>query len=203
MRLKPTKSVGLGDITSFVIKGCSLILSPVLKHKFSSQPITAAFSNMAASGHCSYPPERQQCLVSNCRPVYLHRNFCKLLEIVVYECMSRYLKHKLNYFQCGFLKYKHTFTYLLTCLNYVYPLTMYRCQVGAMGFDLSFAFYLVPHQTLLKIFDFIGLLKVLLAGSAAASSLIAKLCKYFGNYCVSLCSSFQKSLRICPGASPV
>ena len=85
MRLKPTKSVGLGDITSFVIKCCSLILSPVLKHIFFlSYPITAAFSNtMAASGHCSCPPERQQRLFSNCSPFYLHRNFCKVLQIVV------------------------------------------------------------------------------------------------------------------------
>ena len=34
MRLKPTKSVWLDDITGFVIKGCSLIFSPVLKQIF-------------------------------------------------------------------------------------------------------------------------------------------------------------------------
>jgi hypothetical protein len=34
MRLKPTKSLRIGDITSFVIKVCSLILSPVLTRIF-------------------------------------------------------------------------------------------------------------------------------------------------------------------------
>ena len=34
MSVKPTKSVELGDITNFVMKGCSLILSPVLKQIF-------------------------------------------------------------------------------------------------------------------------------------------------------------------------
>jgi hypothetical protein len=33
-RLKSTKSVGLDDIPSFIIKGCSEIFVPVLKHIF-------------------------------------------------------------------------------------------------------------------------------------------------------------------------
>jgi hypothetical protein len=33
-RLRPSKSVGLDDIPSFVIKGCSEIFLPVLKHIF-------------------------------------------------------------------------------------------------------------------------------------------------------------------------
>jgi hypothetical protein len=62
MRLKPTKSVALGDITSFVIKGCSLILSPALKHVFFFilAYYCSIFHHRGSSGHCSYTQERQQ-----------------------------------------------------------------------------------------------------------------------------------------------
>jgi hypothetical protein len=33
-RLKPSKSVGLDDIPGFIIKGCSAIFIPILKHIF-------------------------------------------------------------------------------------------------------------------------------------------------------------------------
>jgi hypothetical protein len=34
MRLKPSKSVGVDDIPGFIIKGCTNIFVPVLKHIF-------------------------------------------------------------------------------------------------------------------------------------------------------------------------
>ena len=85
-------------------------------------------------------PWQQAAIVSNYGPISLQRNFCNLFEIVVYEHVSRYFKHKLNSCHCGFLKYKYTFTNLLICLNYLYPLTSYRRQVDVVYFNLSVVF---------------------------------------------------------------
>jgi len=58
MRLKPTKSVGLGDIISFVIKGCSLILSPALKHIFILAYYCSIFQHHG-SNRPLFPPSRK------------------------------------------------------------------------------------------------------------------------------------------------
>ena len=97
MRLKPTKYVGLGDIRSFVIKGCSLILSSVLKHTFylsiSLQHFPTPWQQAAIVPTLK---KGNSTLVSNCKSIYFCRNFCKLLEIVVYERLSPHFKNKLN-----------------------------------------------------------------------------------------------------------
>ncbi|PNF43033.1 hypothetical protein B7P43_G08782 [Cryptotermes secundus] len=149
-RLKPFKSVGLDNIPAFVIKGCSDILAPVLKHIFSltlSQQCFPALWKQAAvvpifkKGHSAS--------VNNYRPVSILNNFSKLFEYVIHHHVSHDLKLKLNPCQHGFTKCKSTTTNLVTYLDFITPLVGSQRQVDAIYFDLTSAFGLVPHSLLL------------------------------------------------------
>jgi Notch-like protein len=85
-RLRQCKSVGLDDIPGFVIKGCSEIFVPVLKHIF----------NLSLTQH-NFPTVWKQAAVvpvfkkgntasvSNYRPISILNTFSKLFELVCYS----------------------------------------------------------------------------------------------------------------------
>jgi len=87
--------------------------------------------------------------ITDLRGILLHRNFSELSGLVVPKHLSRYLKHKCNSCQRGFLKTKSTVTNLITCVDYVSSVVSYLRQVDATYFDHS-VFNLVPRSILLK-----------------------------------------------------
>jgi hypothetical protein len=157
-RLKPSKAVGLDGIPNFVIKGCSEIFIPVLKHIF----------NLSLSQQY-FPTERKQAAfvpvfkkgnsasVSNYRPISILNNFSKLFELVIQDHISHYLKFTLNPCQHSFTKSKSTVTNLVSYLESISPLVTSQGQTDAIYFDLSSAFDLVPHTPLLQKLSTFGL----------------------------------------------
>jgi hypothetical protein len=87
--------------------------------------------------------------VSNYRPISLLNHFSKILEFVIHNRVSHYLKFKISPHQQGFSKTKSTTTNLVTYLDYISPLVGSQRQADAIYFDLRNAFDLVLHSLLL------------------------------------------------------
>jgi hypothetical protein len=145
-RLRPTKSAGLDDIPGFIIKGCTDILVPILRHIF----------NLSLSEHCFPTLWKQTAIipvfkkgkstsVSNYWAISLVSNFSKVFELVIHDHISHYLKSKISPYQHGFTKTKSTSTNLVAYVDFIAPLVGSQSQVDAIYFDLSNAFDLVPH----------------------------------------------------------
>ncbi|PNF20040.1 hypothetical protein B7P43_G05817 [Cryptotermes secundus] len=157
-RLRPSKSVGVDDIPGFIIKGCTDIFVPILKHIF----------NLSLSQH-NFPSLWKQAAivpvlkkgkstsVSNYRPISLLSNFSKIFEFIVHEHVSHYLKSKISPYQHGFSKTKSTSTNLVTYIDFISPIVGSQRQADAIYFDLSNAFDLVPHSLLLHKLSAAGL----------------------------------------------
>jgi hypothetical protein len=86
MRLRPSKSVGLDDIPGFIIKGCTDIVVPILKH-------TSRF-NISLSQHYFPTLWKQAAIipvlkngkstsVRNYIPISLLSNFSKIFEFII------------------------------------------------------------------------------------------------------------------------
>jgi hypothetical protein len=156
-RLKPSKSVGLDNIPGFIIKGCSAILVPVLKHIFNlslSQQYFPALWKQAAV--VPILKKGNSAFVNNYRPISILNNFSKLFEFVIHDHASHYLKSKFNPCQHGFTKFKSTTTNLVSYLDFITPLVGSQRQVDAIYFDLTSAFDLVPHTLLLHKLSALG-----------------------------------------------
>jgi hypothetical protein len=79
-RLRPTKSVGLDGIPSFVIKGCSEIFVPILRFIFNlslSQNTLPKLWKQAVIVPVFKKGKTSS--VRNCRPIAILNHFCKVL----------------------------------------------------------------------------------------------------------------------------
>jgi hypothetical protein len=154
-RLIPSKSVGLDNIPGFVIKGCSDILAPVLKHILSlaQQCFPALWKQVAV---VPIFKKGNSASVNNYRLISILNNFSKLFEYVIHDHASHYLKLKLNPCQHGFTKSKSTTTNLVTYLDFITPLVGSQRQVDTVYFDLTSAFNRVPHSLLLHKLSALG-----------------------------------------------
>jgi hypothetical protein len=87
--LRPFKSVGVDDIPSFIIKGCTDISVPVLKTYFKSKLISAVFSYpMEATSFVPVLEKGNSASFSNFRPISLLNNFSKLFKFVIHGHVS-------------------------------------------------------------------------------------------------------------------
>jgi hypothetical protein len=155
-RLRPSKSVGLDGVPSFVIKGCSELFVPVIKFMF----------NLSLSQHKSPTLWKQAAVVpvfnkgscasvSNCRPISILNDFSEVFELIIHDHVSHYFKRKLNTCQHGFTKSKSAVTNSVTYLDFVTPLVCSERQVDAVYFDLSSVLGLVTYALLLhKLADY-------------------------------------------------
>jgi hypothetical protein len=154
-RFTPYKSVGPDDIPGFIIKGCSAILVPVLRHIFnlslSQQHFPTAWKE--ATIVPVFKRGNPAC-VSNYRPITFLNNFSKLLEFIIHDHVSYYIK--LNPNQQGFTKSKSPVTNLVSFLEVVTPAVCSQRQADAVYFDFSTAFVLVPHTLLLRKLSSLG-----------------------------------------------
>ncbi|PNF28673.1 hypothetical protein B7P43_G08234 [Cryptotermes secundus] len=147
-RLKPSKSVGPGDIPGFVIKGCSAIFIPVLRHIFNlSLPQQQFPTSWKEATIVPVFKRGNPACVSNYRPSTLLNNISKLLEFIIHHHISHYIKLHPN--QHGFTKSKSTAINLVSFLDIMTPVVCSQCQADAVYFDFSSAFDLVPHTLLL------------------------------------------------------
>jgi hypothetical protein len=92
-RLRPSKSVGVDDIPGFIIKGCTDIFVPILKHIFNlslSQHYFPSLWKQAAI--VPVLKKGKSTSVSNYTPISLLSNFSKIFEFIVHEHVSNNLK---------------------------------------------------------------------------------------------------------------
>jgi hypothetical protein len=122
-RLKPSKSAGPDDISSFIIKGCSTIFASLLKYSFELSLSQEHFPTQCKIV-ITVPilKKSNSSFVSNYRPISLLNNFSKVFEFVVHSQMSYYFTSKLNPNQHGFVKMKSTTTNLVAYLDFISPL---------------------------------------------------------------------------------
>jgi hypothetical protein len=153
-RLEPSKSVGLDDIPGFIIKCCSGTFFSILGYIFNLSLTQQCFP--AARKEAASAPvfkRRNHAVVSNYRPIYILNDFSKLLPFIIHEHVSHYAKF--NPTQHGFTRTKSTVTNMVTFLDSLTPVVCGQRQAGALYFDPSNAFDLVPHNMLLhKSFGF-------------------------------------------------
>jgi hypothetical protein len=81
---------------------------------------------------------------------HIKMNYYYYFEFVVHDHISHYFKCKLNACQHRFTKSKSTITNLVTYLEFITPLVTSQGQADVIYFDLSSAFDLVPHTSLLQ-----------------------------------------------------
>ena len=157
-RLKPSKSSGLDGIPTFIIKGCSSILVPILTYIFNLSLSSGVFPTLwKTAAVVPVFKKGSKAEVKNYRPISILNGFSKLFEILVHEHLSFYFKEKLNSAQHGFIKSKSVVTNLVTYLNYVAPCVGSQGQCDSVYFDLSNAFDLVPHNLLISKLNCYGL----------------------------------------------
>lgn len=126
--LWPTESVGLGSITSFVIKGYSEKFVPVLKFISNLSLSQNSFPKLwKQSATLPVFKKQKHSSVGNYRPITILSNISEVFEFVILDHISHILKSKLNLSQHGFMKYKSTVINLVTCLDFLTPLA---CSQG-------------------------------------------------------------------------
>jgi hypothetical protein len=141
-RPKPLKSLGLEDIPDFIIKGCSAIFIPILRHIFNLSLNQQYFS--AAWKEAAIVPvfkRDNHAAMSNYRPISILNNFSKLFEFIIHDHILHYAKFNPN--QHGFTRTKSTGTNLVTFLDFLTPVVHGQHQADAIYLDLFNAFDLV------------------------------------------------------------
>jgi hypothetical protein len=144
-RLKPSKFVELDDIPGFVIKSCSPIFIPILRHIFNLS-VTHNFLTVWKEAAIVFK-RGNHTSASNYGPISILYNFSKLLKFIIHDHVSHYVK--LNPNQHGFTKFKSTVTNLVPFHDFMPPVVRSQRQADAVYFDHSNASDLAPHNLLL------------------------------------------------------
>jgi hypothetical protein len=139
-RLQPTKSVRLDGISSYVTKGCSEIVVPVLKFIFNLSPSQNTFPNLWKQAAVVRFQKGTTSSVGNYRPIAILSNFFKVSELIIHD-ISHFLKSKLNPSQNDFIKSKSTITNSVNFLDFVTPLVRSKGQSIYSDFSNSSFFH--------------------------------------------------------------
>lgn len=157
-RLRPTKSVGLDGIPSFIIKGCAEILIPVLQFIFNLSLSQNVFpKSWKQAVIVPVFKKGQASSVQNYRPIAILNTFSKIFESIIHDHIYHFLKSKLSRSQHGFIKSRSTVTNLVTFLDFTAPLVCSQGQSDSIYFDFTNAFDILPHALLLHKLDNYGL----------------------------------------------
>jgi hypothetical protein len=99
------KCVGPDKIPNFIMKGCSEILTPLLRHIFNLSLSTGKFPSLwKKAAVVPIFKNGNRALVGNYRPISILNNFSKIFESIIHDHLSFYLKFKLHPNQHGFIK---------------------------------------------------------------------------------------------------
>jgi hypothetical protein len=104
-RLRASKSVGVDDVPGFIIKGCTDIFVPILKHIFNLSLSRQFFPTLWRQAAIVPVLKKGKCTsVSNYRPISLLSNFTKIFEFVIHDHVTLILNLKLVLISTASLK---------------------------------------------------------------------------------------------------
>lgn len=105
-KLKPKFSSGADGIPSFIIKGCSELFVPILKHIFNLSLSSRTFPSLwKRSVVVPALKNGDASLVTNYRPISLLCGFSKVFELVIRKRMLFYFRQKITSLQHGFFEW--------------------------------------------------------------------------------------------------
>jgi hypothetical protein len=98
------KSVDPDEIPYFIIKGCSDIFIPLLRHNFNLSLPTGKFPSLWKQA-AVFPifKKGNRALVVNCGPISILNNFSKIFESIIHDQLSLHFRFKLHPNKHGFL----------------------------------------------------------------------------------------------------
>jgi hypothetical protein len=103
-RLRSMKCVGPDEIPNFIMKGCSEILTPLLRHIFNLSLLTGKFPSLwEKTAVVPVFKNGNRVLVGNYRPISIFNNFSKIFERIIHYHLSFHFKFKLHRNHHGFV----------------------------------------------------------------------------------------------------
>jgi hypothetical protein len=104
-RLRSTKCVGPDEIPNFIIKGCSDIFTPLLRHILNLNLLTGKFPSLwKRAAVVPIFKKGNRALVGNYRPISILKKFSNFFKSIINDHLSFYFKFKLHPNQHGFIK---------------------------------------------------------------------------------------------------
>lgn len=148
--LKSSFVTGHDNFPAFILKGCIVVLAPVLCRLFNACLLEGKFPALwKISIVVPVPKNSSVSNVQNYRPISLLPNFSKVFEKIIVNHISFHVSTLLSSHQHGFLKGRSTTSNLVSFLQYAAPSVLNQKQLDTVYFDLSRAFDVVSHDLLL------------------------------------------------------
>ncbi len=157
-RLRPLKSVGPDIIPPFLVKGCILVLAPLLIHIFNLSLSSGIFPSPWKDA-VVFPVFKSgsRLNVTNYRPISNLCSSAKLFEYVVSASLVPWMRKFVSDDQFGFLSGRSLELNLVSLLHKVAPCLNGQSQFDVAYLDFVKAFVKVKHALLLKKLRFYGM----------------------------------------------
>jgi len=149
-KIRPSRSLGPDGIPSFLLKGLSSYLTPVLTHIFNLVLKTNTFPEIWKKSYI-IPVFKSGCknLIKNYRPVNIQCALAKVFEKLLHQHFSFYFSKFLIENQHGFIKGRSIDTNLIVFSDFVANSLNRQKQVDTIYIDFSKAFDSIDHEILL------------------------------------------------------
>ena len=156
--LDTTKSQGPSGINPIVLKVCAAVLAPPLANFFTICINSASIPTQWKS-HLIVPIPKSgsKSLVNNYRPISLLSNVSKVLERLIYDRISDFIRSRISQYQFGFMMHRSQVHKLLTSLNIIVSSINSRHCADIIFLDLKKAFDSVGHNELIYKLKALGL----------------------------------------------
>ena len=148
--LKVRSSSGVDGIPSFIIKGVSGIVSPILASLFNWSLAVGSFPYLWKIAAVTPIPKKGPSSLVNFRPISVVGVVAKIFEKIMFKYLYGKVYHLISPHQHGFLSGRSTVTNLASFLEVAGPAVESCGQVDVVYLDFQKAFDKLPHHLFLK-----------------------------------------------------
>lgn len=150
-KLKGSKTIGPDGIPSYIVKGCKNSLIKPLVHIINLCFSSGLYPELwKVSRICPVPKKGDKRCGENFRGISILNSLSKVVEIILYDRLFRYMEGSISFCQHGFVPRRSTTSNLLQFTEFVSETLDNQGQVDVIYFDLQKAFDVVDHSILLK-----------------------------------------------------